>query len=281
MSADPYHLAERGVSVGVLSAAEVEAGLATGRLSAATLSWREGEPGWIALAARPEFTSAIGAFRALVPPPALAFDAAPLLRLDWTAWARTLRTIWGSPRQVFRAPAASVSLRRAFWWLVVCATLVAPFLYLQLTLAGGASAGAVAARFQSGSLTSTPAGLDLSRFAAFFAGFPLVMVVSVFGGACLLHAILTLLGGGKAGFRATARVVAYVGSAMLMPAVVPCGWALLPFVTLGYLSVSLREAHREAPWRPWVALAVAAFCTACVATAFMALAVRPFFRPMG
>ena len=91
MSAAPYHLAERGVSVGVWSAAEVEAGLATGRLSPAVLSWREGEPGWIALTARPEFASAIGAFRSLVPPSALAFDATLLLRLDWTTWARTMR----------------------------------------------------------------------------------------------------------------------------------------------------------------------------------------------
>jgi hypothetical protein len=274
MFAAPYHLAERGVSVGVLSEAEVEAGLATGRLSEATLSWREGEPSWIALAARPEFASAIGAFRALVPPPSLAFDAAPLLRLDWTAWARTMRAIWGSPRQAFRPQAATVSLRRAFWWVIVCATLAAPFLYLQLTVAG-------AARFQPGAHTPTPAGLDLSRFATFFAGFPLVMVVSVFGGACLLHAFLAVVGGGKAGFRATARIVAYVGGAMLMPAVVPCGWALVPFATLGYLSVSLREAHRDAAWKPWAALAVAGFCSVCVATAFMALAVWPFFRPMG
>jgi hypothetical protein len=281
MSAAPYHLAERGVSVGVLSAAEVEAGLATGRLSAATLSWREGEPGWIALAARPEFTSAIGAFRSLVPPTPLAFDAAPLLRLDWTAWARTMRAIWGSPRQAFRPPAASVSPSRAFWWVTVCATLAAPFLYLQLTLAGAASADAVAARLHPGAHTPTPAGLDLSHFAAFFAGFPLVMVASVFGGACLLHALLTVVGGGKAGFRATARIVAYVGGAMLMTAVVPCGWALVPFATLGYLSVSLREAHRDPAWKPLLALAVAGFGAGCVAAVFMALAVWPFFRPMG
>jgi hypothetical protein len=281
MSAAPYHLAERGVSVGVCSAADIEAGLATGRLSPAVLSWREGEPGWIALTARPEFMPAIGAFRALVPPPSLAFDDAPLLRLDWTAWARTLRAIWGSPRQAFRAPAASVGLSRALWWVIVCATLAAPFLYLQLTLAGAASADAVAARFQSGAHTPTPAGLDLSRFAAFFAGFPLAMVVSVFGGACLLHASLTVVGGGKAGFRATARIVAYVAGAMLMLAVVPCGWAIAPIVMLAYLSVTLREAHRDAAWKPLLALAVAGFGAGCVAAAFMALAVWPFFRPMG
>jgi len=107
------------------------------------------------------------------------------------------------------------------------------------------------------------------------------MVALVLGGACLLHALLVLLGGGKAGLRVTARVVAYISGAMLMLAVVPCGWVLVPFVMLAYLSVSLREAHRDAAWKPLLALAVAGFCAACVAAAFMALAVWPFFRPMG
>jgi hypothetical protein len=133
----------------------------------------------------------------------------------------------------------------------------------------------------SGIQVVAPAGLDLSRFAAFFAGFPLAMVALILGGACLLHALLVLLGGGKAGFRVTARVVAYVTGAMLMLAIVPCGWALAPFVMLAYLSVSLREAQRDAAWKPLLALAVAGFGAGCVALAFMALAVWPFFRPMG
>ena len=280
MSAAPYHLAERGVSVGVRSEAEVEAGLATGRLSAATLSWREGEPGWIALTARPEFASAIGAFRSLVPPSALAFDATLLLRLDWTTWARTMRAVWSAPRSAFRPSTVSAGLGRAAFWVLFCATLAAPFVYLQLVLTDAVlpfGRRSVLAGIQ----VIAPAGLDLSRFAAFFFPFPLAMVVLTMAGACLLHALLVLLGGGQAGFRVTARVVAYVTGAMLMLAFVPCGWALAPFAMLAYLSVSLREAHRDAAWKPLLALAVAGCCAACVATAFMALAVWPFFRPMG
>ena len=280
MSATPYHLAERGVSVGVLSGSEVEAGLATGRLSATTLSWREGEPGWIALAVRPEFSAAIGAFRSLVPPPALAFEDTPLLRLDWAAWARTMRTIWSSPRVAFHPPPASVGLGRPLWWVIVCATLAAPFVYFQLVFTGAALPFGRRSVL-SGIQVAVPTGLDLSHFAAFFFPFPLAMVALVLGGACLLHALLVLLGGGKAGLRVTARVVAYISGAMLMLAVVPCGWVLVPFLTLGYLSVSLRAAHRDGAWKPLLALAVAGFCAACVAAAFMALAVWPFFRPMG
>jgi len=281
MSATPYHLAERGFSVGVLSGSEVEAGLATGRLAAATFSWREGEPGWIALAARPEFAAAIGAFQTLVPPPALAFEASPKLWPGWTAWARTMRAVWSAPRSAFRPSTISAGLGRAAFWVLFCATLAAPFVYLQLVLTDAALPFSGRRSILSGIQVAAPAGLDLSRFAAFFAGFPLAMVALILGGACLLHALLVLLGGGKAGFRVTARVVAYVTGAMLMLAIVPCGWALAPFVMLAYLSVSLREAHRDAAWKPLLALAVAGCCAACVATAFMALAVWPFFRPMG
>jgi hypothetical protein len=281
MSAAPYHLAERGVSVGVLSAAEVEAGLATGRLSSSTYSWREGEAGWIALAARPEFASAIGAFQTLVPPPALAFDATLLLRLDWTTWARTMRAVWSAPRSAFRPSTISAGLGRAAFWVLFCATLAAPFVYLQLVLTDAALPFSGRRSILSGIQVAAPAGLDLSRFAAFFFPFPLAMVVLTMAGACLLHALLVLLGGGKAGFRVTARVVAYVTGAMLMLAFVPCGWALAPFAMLAYLSVSLREAHRDAAWKPLFALTIAGFCSVCVALAFMALAVWPFFRPMG
>jgi hypothetical protein len=281
MSATPYHLAERGFSVGVLSGSEVEAGLATGRLAAATFSWREGEPGWIALAARPEFAAAIGAFQTLVPPPALAFEASPKLWPGWTAWARTMRAVWSAPRSAFRPSTISAGLGRAAFWVLFCATLAAPFVYLQLVLTDAALPFSGRRSILSGIQVAAPAGLDLSRFAAFFAGFPLAMVALILGGACLLHALLVLLGGGKAGFRVTARVVAYVTGAMLMLAIVPCGWALAPFAMLAYLSVSLREAHRDTAWKPLLALAVAGFCSVCVAMAFMALAVRPFFRPMG
>ncbi len=280
MSSDPYHLAERGVGVGVLSAAEVEAGLATGRLSAATLSWREGEAAWMPLGARPEFAPAVGAFRTLVPSPALAFDASSKPWPGWAAWAQTMRAIWGAPRRVFGSPAGTAGLGRSVAWLVICAFLVAPFLYVQLAYTGG-----VALEIHLWSVSDNPvvppARLDLGRFAAFLVGFPLVMPAAAFGGACLMQAVLVMFGGGKAGLRVTFRLVAYVVGAMLMPAIVPCGWMLSPLLTVAYLSVALPTAHRESAWRPILALAVAGFGAGCVAVAFMGLAISPYFRPMG
>jgi hypothetical protein len=191
-----------------------------------------------------------------------------------------MRAVWSAPRSAFRPSTISAGLGRAAVWALFCATLTAPFVYLQLVLMGAALPFGRRS-ILSGIQVVAPAGLDLSRFAAFFAGFPLAMVALILGGACLLHALLVLLGGGKAGFRVTARVVAYVTGAILMLAIVPCGWALAPFAMLAYLSVSLREAHRDTAWKPLLALAVAGFGAGCVALAFMALAVWPFFRPMG
>jgi hypothetical protein len=280
MSAAPYHLADRGVGVGVLSAQEVEAGLATGRLSSATLSWREGEAAWMPLGARPEFAPAVGAFRTLVPPPALAFDASSKPWPGWVAWAQTMRAIWRAPLSVFRPTTEIASLGRSVAWLVICAFLVAPFLYVQLAYTGG-----VALEIHLWSVSDNPvvppARLDLGRFAAFLVGFPLVMPAAAFGGACLMQAVLVMFGGGKAGLRVTFRLVAYVVGAMLMPAIVPCGWMLSPLLTLAYLSVALPTAHRESAWRSFLALAVTAFGAGCVAVAFMGLAIWPFFRPMG
>ena len=280
MSAAPYHLAERGGGVGVLSAEEVEAGLATGRLSAATLSWREGEAAWMPLGARPEFAPAVGAFRTLVPPPALAFDASSKPWPGWAAWAQTMRAIWGAPRRVFGSPAGAAGLGRSVAWLVICAFLVAPFLYVQLAYTGG-----VALEIHLWSVSDNPvvppARLDLGRFAAFLVGFPLVMPAAAFGGACLMQAVLVMFGGGKAGLRVTFRLVAYVVGAMLMPAIVPCGWMLSPLLTLAYLAMALPSAHRESAWKSVLALAVAGFGAGCVAVAFMGLAISPFFRPMG
>ncbi len=281
MSSDPYHLAERGIGVGVLTAQEVEAGLATGRLAASTLSWREGEPAWVPLGARPEFAPAVGAFRVLAPPPALAFDASSKPWPGWTAWAQTMRAIWREPRAVFRSPVGDSARGRSVVWLLVAAFLVAPFLYAQLAYAGGAASEIITARILSGAPAIPPASLDLGRLAAFLVGFPLVMPAAAFGGACLMHAVLVLFGGGKAGLRATFRVVAYVVGAMLMPAIIPCGWMLAPLLTLAYLAMALPSAHRESAWKSVLALAVAGFGAGCVAVVFMALAVWPFFRPMG
>ncbi len=280
MSADPYHLAERWVGVGVLSAQEVEAGLATGSLSASTLSWREGEAAWVPLGARPEFAPAVGAFRTLVPPPALAFDVSPKPWPGWVAWAQTMRSIWRAPRSAFRSTTEAAGLGRSVAWLVISAFLVGPFLYAQLAYAGGV-ASEIILWSASDNPVVPPSGLDLGRFAAFLAGFPLVMPIAAFGGACLIHAMLAVFGGGKAGLSVTFRVVAYVFGAMLIPAIIPCGWMLSPLLTLAYLSAALPAAHNECAWKSILALAMAGFGAGCVAVAFMALAVWPFFRPMG
>lgn len=263
----------------MLGAQEVEAGLATGRLSASTLSWREGEAVWLPLGARPEFAAAAAAYRTLVPPPLLAFEAAGKRWPGWRAWAQTLRAVW-SPRAVFREPPPAAVRGRSVEWVMLCAFIVAPFLYVQLDYAGGVTTEIILWQASDHPVVP-PARMDLGRFAVFLLGFPLVLTAAVFGAACLMHAVLVLFGGGRAGLRVTFRVVAYVVGAMLMPAIIPCGGTIVPLLTMACLSAALPEAHREPAWRSLLALAVAGFFAGCAAVGFMTLAVWPFFRPMG
>ncbi len=280
MSAAPYHLAERGVSVGVLSEAEVEAGLATGRLSASTLSWREGESGWTPLAARPEYAAAIGAARSLVPSPALPFDAADRL-FAWAAWFATLRAVWSGPRRAFTPSPGASGWRRALGFAFLSAVLAAPLLYGQLLFLDQAADTLVAVRV--GGVSAPPAlpGLDLSQFAGFSLGYPLLSTLLLGGAAPLLHALIRLLGGGHGGLAASVRAVAYVAGAITPTAVIPGFSCLTPFLLFGYLWVALVATHREPLWRPLLALSVAGFLTACVAGVFFAYALSPFFRPLG
>lgn len=286
MSDHSYHLAERGIGVGVLTAEEVEAGLATGRLSATTLSWREGEAAWMPLGARPEFAPAVGAYRTLVPPPLLAFEASAKPWPGWTAWAQTLRAIWSRPRTTFARGGFQGPLRRSLGWTFLCAILVAPFLFIQADVIGSMSSSAfflvrIGAGLPTEALRSFSAGEDLVRFLVFLAWFPPAMVGLVFGLACLLSVVLGIFGGGRGGFGVTLRVVAYVVGAWLVPAVLPCSAPLAAFGGLVSLWFSLRSAHADPAWKTSFALAAAACAAGCAAVVLMALAVWPFFRPMG
>ena len=275
----PYHLAERGVSVGVWSETEVEAGLATGRLSAATLSWREGEPGWIALTARPEFASAIGAFRALGrSSPALPFDSARSSSAA-AAWFATVRAVWTAPRLSFQPSAGKIAWMRSLGFALACAALVAPLLYAQSWILDQAFGTAL-----SGLGRAAPPprpGVDLSRFTGFLLAGPLLATALLGAGATLAHLLLRLLGGGRGGLAATVRTVAYVGGAISLSAALPAFSCLSPYLLFGYLWVALAAAHGDPIWRPMAALAATALLAACAAGVFLAFALSPFFRPLG
>jgi hypothetical protein len=79
---------------------------------------------------------------------------------------------------------------------MLCAFLVAPFLYFQLAYTGGVTTEIILWSASDHPVVP-PARMDLGRFAAFLAGFPLVMSAAAFGSACLMQAVLVLFGGGR------------------------------------------------------------------------------------
>jgi hypothetical protein len=265
----------------VLSAAEVEAGLATGRLSSSTYSWREGETAWTPLGDRTEFASAIGAGRALAPEtPALPFEATTR-SFPGAAWTGTVRAIWSSPRYAFAPSPGASAWRRALWFVLLSAALASPMLYGQCWFLDQAADALDAWRGFGSPAPGALPGLDLPRFTTFLLAYPLLVTLLSGGAALLLQMLLRVLGGGRGGLSASVRAVAYVVGVISLSAAIPLLSCLTPFLLFGYLWVALAATHRDPLWRPLLALSVMGFLAACVSGVFFAFVLDPFFRPMG
>ena len=216
MSADPYHLAERGISLGVFRPAEVEAGLATGRFAGTVLSWREGESGWVALASRPEFGAARAAFVTLQPVTSPAFELSP----RWFSagffrrWVLTWFGVLFRPAATFRPFREGGRLGRAWLWLLLAAALAAPLLFFlgQAALTAFLRAIGRTVELRTAGLNLTYLGRALFLLPLWATGLVAVLTLA-------LHLVLRVFGGGIAGWRATFRVIAYLGGAWLLAGV--------------------------------------------------------------
>lgn len=78
------HLARDGSALGIFTADEIRAGLASGRFRHDDLAWREGLPAWTALSSWPEFASVMpttdAATGVALPPSELPWEVAPGLK---------------------------------------------------------------------------------------------------------------------------------------------------------------------------------------------------------
>jgi hypothetical protein len=257
MSDQPYHLADRGQSLGTFASPEVLAGLATGRLSPEVLSWREGEPGWIALRARPEFASGISAGSSLqAPPPAMPWEAEVG---SWSAIPRPAQ-YWRTAKAVLFRPAATFSgeasgdLRAPLQWLVwssVAAILIGfPLWSILLSLRPALFA------FFKVKEAASPAVFNLTYYGRAAVLYPAVVIAATFALAFLMHGLVRLFGGGAGGWRRSFRALAYVAGSFCFVFALPltaCAtpiWAFIAsFQAVGY-------AHREPAWRGFIALAL-------------------------
>ena len=297
MSAASYHLADRGGSLGVFRAAEVEAGLATGRFTGAVLSWREGEPGWIPLAQRPEFGAARAAFVTLQPVTSPAFEVGGrlLARGFLARCARTWLGVVFRPAATFTPFRERAGIRLAWLWLLLAAALAVPLLFLL-----GQAALSAFLRAIGRSVDLRLGGLNLTYLGKALLFLPLWATGLVAGLTLPLQAALRVFGGGAAGWRTTFRVLAYFGGAWLLAGVglflagsrfIPRaslgqGWPYLAaaFAFLGFgalLGRALALAHGDAPWKAGLALIALLLLGCCGAAILIPFVLYPFFAQLG
>ena len=262
---DLIHLARDGASLGTHQRAEVLAGLAEGRFRPGDLSWTPGEPAWLPLRERP-------------------WSAGFLPRGETLAWEDpgrrwpaailpTLRRTLLAPGRTFAPESAPVRLAPALGWHLFLGTfanliglgwanwLVRPY-WEQL-------------RLMSGSLM--PEWGTVLGYLAFWAlATPFLILAGAFLGSAYLHGWLRLLGAGRGGWRATFRVLNYVGgSANLLLAIPFVGIVAGPW-GLGCALLGLASAHGAARGRVGLALGLAAFLVAFVAMGALVLVLLAF-----
>ncbi|MFM7240636.1 MAG: hypothetical protein ACKO3A_00765 [Opitutia bacterium] len=297
MSAEPYHLAERGTSLGVFRPAEVEAGLATGRFAGTVLSWREGEAGWIPLARRPEFGAARSAFVTLQPITSPAFELAP----RWVSpgffrrWALTWFGVLFRPTATFRPFQEGGRIGRAWLWLLLAAALAVPALFFlgQASLAFFLRAIGRTVELRTAGLNLTYLGRALFLLPLWATGLAALLTLA-------LHVPLRIFGGGVAGWRVTFRVIAYLGGAWLLAGVVlflglspwlPRTSAAGGFLVLavgvaglasgGLLVRALALGHGDPVWKPALAMLAGLVLGCCAGGLCIAAAMAPFFANLG
>jgi len=278
MSTPPYHLADRGQSLGVLDYQAVLAGLATGRLSPDVLAWQEGDAAWVALRLRPEFASGLSAVASLEPPPpALPWEA------QVTRWSARPKfaTLWGTlkavlfrPQATFTAEVSTDGLRAPLQWLLwasVIAVLIGfPLWSLLLTLRpmllGKIGLPEAAA----------PAIFNLTYFFRALAVYPLAALVGTFVTTFIVHGLLRLFGGGRGGWPRTFRSLAYVGGAMCFVLALPVTACAVPLWGFILAFLALGFAHQEPAWRGFLAVGIMAAVGCC---AGLIVSVWSFARP--
>jgi hypothetical protein len=278
MSQPSYHLAYSGQSLGVLSFAEIEAALATGKLSRSTWSWCEGEPQWQELQGRQEFAHALQAATFIAPPTPLTWEDASGSQGYLKRYFVTWREVLVRPKKTFTTLPAVSTPWRAVGWFVVSAwlslavgfLLYSPLLYLarqSLTQ-------------QFGALLFADNGpmINLSYLVRAMFGGSLLLLVWLLVGTGFIHGVLRLLGGGQRGWGATLRTLAYVLGTYLWLSLLPCGFVIVPIVTLIASTRALAFTHSQPEWKGLLASFLFAGLSLLSLVGWLVYSVFSFFK---
>lgn len=275
-------------SLGIFSEEDVRAGLQTGRFAPTDLGWREGMTSWQTLAQFPEFAEAIGV-AAPVTGATVATGAvvatAPGIRsgLPWEnrqqlglvkAFTDTLVMVLTKPVDAFQQMKTEGGLTDPLMYGVIGGS-VGFIVYFLLTLAFG-SLGMMGGGHNNPLGAMFGAGIGMI-FLIILA--PILVGVSMFIGAGIVHLCLMLVGGAKRPFETTFRVVCFAsGSAQTLLIVPFCGGVISGIWGIICECIGLARAHETDTGR--AVLAVFLPLIVCCGGAFLCAMLFGFMGAM-
>ncbi|MFN7340455.1 MAG: YIP1 family protein [Opitutia bacterium] len=267
-----YHLAREGSSLGQLDQAEILVRLAAGELRPSDLTWAPGEPAWTPLAARPW----CGAFAHRAP-----LGEGPALERPGLAWWRallpTFRETLIAPGTTFRPSPQPPRILPGLAWHASLALLsnLAGLYWAERYLRNPWQRSE---QLFEGLLPSWGAAWEFFRIWALVS--PLLVVVGTVVGATLVHAMLRLMRGGKAGWVSTFRVLNYVGgSANLLLAVPLLGMLAGPWA-LACAALGLAAAHGDTTAKSVGAFVLTGLLGLACLLAALVIALLPFLAQL-
>lgn len=250
-------------SLGIFSEEDIRAGLSTGRFALTDLGWREGMTSWQTLAQFPEFAEAVGITTPAAGAtyaPGSVIPTSPVARngLPWEnrqqlglvkAFTDTLVMVLTKPVEAFQQMRTEGGFSEPLFYGVIGGS-VGFIVYLLITLAFG-SLGMMGGRNNPlGAMFGAGIGMIFLIILA-----PILVAVSMFIGAGIIHLCLMLVGGAKRSFETTFRVVCFAsGSAQTLLIVPFCGGFISGVWGLIAECIGLARAHETETGRAVLAV---------------------------
>ena len=241
-------------SLGVFSEEDVREGLRSGRFVPTDLGWREGMESWQTLAQFPEFAEAIGTTApgtgpTVAPGGEVLAPAAGVARsgLPWEhreqlglvkAFSDTLIMVLTKPVEAFQVMRTEGGLVDPVLYAVIGGSL-GFIVYFLFTLLFGSFGMMGGQRNPFGAMFGGAIG---TIFVIIFC--PILIALSVFIGAGIIHLCLMLVGGAKKSYETTLRVVCFATGSTQPLLIVPfCGSFVAGIWGLIVECIGLARAH--------------------------------------
>jgi len=251
------HISRDRQNLGNFTLEEVQVGLKTGRFFQTDLGWKEGMSTWVPLSEMPELATAVSDTSRVVISGSLTH---PGLGASLEVDAASVEPAWERREEVGLFPAIVETVKgvlsnptRVFSAMPKVGGLGGPLLFMLIL---GWITFAVSTFYQAGIWLVNPESLG-SEFEGFgtgivlfvligyvVIGIPIFVVASAFVSAAITHLCLMLVGGAKAPFETTFRVLCYCFGATSVFMLVPmCGSIIYSVWYLVVTIIGLARAH--------------------------------------